>query len=68
MPSAYFEDPLRAPLARAIYRLTLMPRVELTPWRQWNDDLEADAARQMANTHALPVAVAGALMPNAHPG
>lgn len=67
-PSAFFEDPLRAPLARCIYRPAFTPRAELAPWRQWGDDLEADAVRQMANSCALPVAVAGALMPDAHPG
>ena len=67
-PSAFFDDPLRAPLARALYRPAFMPRAELAPWRQWGDDLEADAVRQMANACALPVAVAGALMPDAHPG
>lgn len=67
-PSAYFQDPMRAPLARSIYRPAYTPRAELAPWRQWGDDLEADAVRQMANSCALPVAVAGALMPDAHPG
>jgi len=67
-PSAFFADPLRAPLARSIYRPAFTPRAELAPWRQWGDDLEADAVRQMANACALPVAVAGALMPDAHPG
>lgn len=67
-PSAYFSDDLCAPLARAIYRPAFIPRAELAPWRQWGTDLEADAVRQMANACALPVAVAGALMPDAHPG
>ncbi|RYD21819.1 MAG: RtcB family protein [Verrucomicrobiaceae bacterium] len=67
-PSAYFADPLRAPLARSIYRPAFTPRAELAPWRQWGEDLEPDAVRQMANACALPVAVAGALMPDAHPG
>jgi len=67
-PSVFFEDPLRAPLARAIYRPAFTPRADLAPWRQWGDDLEAEAVRQMANACALPVAVAGALMPDAHPG
>ena len=67
-PSAYFEDELRAPLARAIYRPAYTPRAELAPWRRWGEGLEADAVRQMANACALPVAVAGALMPDAHPG
>ncbi len=67
-PSAYFSDDLRAPFARALYRPAFTPRAELAPWRQWGTDLEADAVRQMANACALPIAVAGALMPDAHPG
>jgi tRNA-splicing ligase RtcB len=67
-PPAFFSDNLRAPLARALYRPAFTPRAELAPWRQWGTDLEADAVRQMANACALPVAVAGALMPDAHPG
>src|ERR1700683_1778975 len=38
------------------------------PWRQWGEGLEAEAVQQMANACALPVAVAGALMPDAHVG
>ncbi len=67
-PSAYFADELRAPLARAIYRPPFTPRAELAPWRQWGEGLEADAVKQMANACALPIAVAGALMPDAHVG
>ncbi|HSP42008.1 MAG TPA: RtcB family protein, partial [Luteolibacter sp.] len=67
-PSSFFDDGVRAPLARVLYRPAFTPRAELAPWRQWGTDLEADAVRQMANACALPVAVAGALMPDAHPG
>ena len=67
-PSAFFDDALRAPLARALYRPAFTPRAELAPWRQWGTDLEAEAVKQMANACALPVAVAGALMPDAHVG
>lgn len=67
-PPAFFEDALRAPLARAIYRPAFTPRAELAPWRQWGEGLEASAVQQMANACALPVAVAGALMPDAHQG
>jgi tRNA-splicing ligase RtcB len=67
-PSAYFDDTLRAPLARALYRPAFMPRAELAPWRQWGDDLDPASIKQMANACALPVAVAGALMPDAHVG
>ncbi len=65
---AFFSDELRAPLARAIYRPAFTPRAKLAPWRQWGADLEAQAVQQMANACALPVAVAGALMPDAHLG
>ena len=67
-PSEFFADELRAPLARAIYLPAFTPRAQPAPWRQWGEDLEADAVRQMTNACALPVAVAGALMPDAHPG
>lgn len=67
-PPAFFSDELRAPLARAIYRPAFTPRAELAPWRQWGEGLDAAAVQQMANACALPVAVAGALMPDAHVG
>ena len=38
------------------------------PYRIWGQGLEADAVRQMTNACKLPVAVAGALMPDAHVG
>jgi tRNA-splicing ligase RtcB (3'-phosphate/5'-hydroxy nucleic acid ligase) len=37
-------------------------------WRQWGSELELDALQQMENACSLPVAVAGALMPDAHVG
>jgi tRNA-splicing ligase RtcB len=67
-PPAFFGDPLRAPLARTIYRPPFTPRAELAPWKQWGEGLEPQAVTQMANACALPVAVAGALMPDAHVG
>ncbi len=67
-PEAFFADEHRAELARAIYAPPFMPRAELAPWRQWGSDLEPEAVKQMANACALPVAVAGALMPDAHVG
>ena len=53
-PPAFFADELRAPLARAIYRPAFTPRVELAPWRQWGEGLEAEAVKQMATACALP--------------
>ncbi len=73
-PPAFFADELRAPLARALDKhrrdacATFTPRAKLAPWRQWGEGLEAEAVNQMANACALPVAVAGALMPDAHVG
>jgi tRNA-splicing ligase RtcB len=38
------------------------------PYRVWGEGLEPDALKQMANACKLPVAAAGALMPDAHVG
>ncbi len=38
------------------------------PWKQWGANLEESAVSQMRNAADLPVAVAGALMPDAHMG
>ncbi len=38
------------------------------PWRQWGGDLDPAAVEQMRRAVALPVAVRGALMPDAHLG
>jgi tRNA-splicing ligase RtcB len=43
-------------------------RAAPAPWRQWGTGLEASAVEQMANACKLPVAVRGALMPDAHLG
>jgi tRNA-splicing ligase RtcB len=38
------------------------------PYRVWGCDLESEALKQMKNACKLPVAVSGALMPDAHVG
>lgn len=38
------------------------------PYRQWGRDLDGQSVRQMERACALPVALAGALMPDAHVG
>ena len=38
------------------------------PWRQWGADLDPNAVEQMERAAQLPVAVRGALMPDAHLG
>jgi tRNA-splicing ligase RtcB len=67
-PAAFLGDPSAGELARALIKPAFTPRAEPAPWRQWGTGLEADAVRQMSNACALPVAVAGALMPDAHVG
>jgi tRNA-splicing ligase RtcB len=41
---------------------------QLAPYRIWGTHLEPDSIRQLENACSLPVAVAGALMPDAHVG
>ncbi len=67
-PADYLKDADVAELARELYKPPFIQRAELAPWRQWGSGLEAGAVQQMANACALPVSVAGALMPDAHQG
>jgi tRNA-splicing ligase RtcB len=67
-PAAFLGDPLREAFARALYQPAFKQRETLAPWQQWGTGLEPDAVKQMANACALPVSVAGALMPDAHVG
>ena len=67
-PAAFLSDPSRGAFARSLHEPAFKQRETLAPWRQWGNGLEAEAVRQMANACALPVAVAGALMPDAHVG
>jgi len=41
---------------------------ESAPYRQWGEDLEPQSVRQLQNACKLPIAVRGALMPDAHLG
>ncbi len=47
---------------------TYEERAEPAPYRIWGEGLEAGALEQMKNAVRLPVAVVGALMPDAHQG
>lgn len=67
-PQKFLGDPMREALARALYAPAYKQRDKLAPWQQWGSGLDANAVAQMANACALPVAVAGALMPDAHVG
>ena len=72
-PESYRADGIWGPLAEAVLgvkqaRSLYVPREEHAPWKQWGEDLEASAVEQLRNACELPVAVAGALMPDAHQG
>ena len=67
-PQRFLGDPLREALARVLYAPAYKQRDALAPWQQWGSGLDPNAVAQLANACALPVAVAGALMPDAHPG
>ena len=45
-----------------------VPRRGDAPYRIWGEGLEPDAIQQLKNACTLPVAVSGALMPDAHVG
>ncbi len=66
-PGAFLGDPLRASLAKSLMEAP-RPRSKPVRYRQWGKDLEPTAVNQMENACRLPVSVAGALMPDAHPG
>lgn len=72
-PEAYLEHAVYADLARALVahaseRQRFVPRSTSAPYRIWGEHLEPDAVQQLKNACALPVAAAGALMPDAHVG
>jgi tRNA-splicing ligase RtcB (3'-phosphate/5'-hydroxy nucleic acid ligase) len=73
-PDAYVDDPLFGELAKAMVgaeeEQAKQPseRAEPAPWRMWGSDLDRAAIDQMRNACRLPVAVRGALMPDAHVG
>ena len=72
-PAAFEEDAVWGNLAIEVIAAEKKPdpfveRDEPAPYRQWGEDLEAGAIKQMDNACRLPVSVAGALMPDAHQG
>src|SRR4029434_652899 len=67
-PALFADDELRGPFAQALMRSSRPIRQASARWRQWGDGLEPEAVNQMARACQLPVAVAGALMPDAHVG
>ncbi|HTD68387.1 MAG TPA: RtcB family protein [Candidatus Limnocylindria bacterium] len=67
-PAGFVDDALRGEFAKALLNAPPPPRAEPVKYRQWGDDLEHEAVMQMERACLLPVAVAGALMPDAHVG
>jgi tRNA-splicing ligase RtcB len=72
-PNAYTEHPHLALIAQALVeqnakQKTYEERAEPAPYRIWGEGLEEGALEQMKNAARLPVAVSGALMPDAHQG
>jgi tRNA-splicing ligase RtcB len=72
-PNAYKEHTHWKMLAQALIdeaaaKVTYVERAQPAPYRIWGEGLEAGAIDQMKNAARLPVAVQGALMPDAHQG
>src|SRR6266566_8145306 len=67
-PAFFADDELRGEFAKCLVRCGRTIRAAPAPWRQWGEGLEPEAINQMGRACQLPVAVAGALMPDAHVG
>jgi tRNA-splicing ligase RtcB len=72
-PETFVDDERYGELARRLLdeksaRGSFQVRESDAPYRVWGSDFEPDALRQMQNACKLPVAVSGALMPDAHVG
>ncbi len=72
-PEAYLNDPLADELAAALVKYKdstehFVARETPAPYRQWGIDLDPQSVQQMHNACDLPIAVQGALMPDAHLG
>src|SRR5437867_11643031 len=67
-PSAFVDDALRGEFAKALLKAPPPPRAEPVKYRQWGEGLEHEAVMQMEKACLLPVAVAGAVVPDADVG
>ncbi len=71
-PQDFADHPIFGGLARSMLEVPatveFREREQPAPYRQWGSDLEPQSVAQMHNACRLPVAVAGALMPDAHVG
>jgi tRNA-splicing ligase RtcB len=72
-PNSFLQDPVFGRLARELLeraeaRQGYAPRSDSAPYRQWGKNLEPESVQQLENACKLPIAVRGALMPDAHRG
>jgi tRNA-splicing ligase RtcB len=71
-PQVYASDPVLGELAVELIEEASRPywveREQPAPYRIWGEGLEKGALDQMHNATRLPIAVSGALMPDAHQG
>src|SRR5213594_1307504 len=67
-PASFADDELRGEFAKSLVCCGRAIREAPAAWRQWGEGLEPEAINQMGRACQLPVAVAGALMPDAHVG
>lgn len=72
-PTAYTADPFFGELAARLLAspskaAAFVPRDTPASWQTWGTGLETEAVNQMRRACDLPVAVIGALMPDAHVG
>jgi tRNA-splicing ligase RtcB (3'-phosphate/5'-hydroxy nucleic acid ligase) len=72
-PAAFLDDADYAGLAQLLLDRTaaegsFVPRQVDAPYQIWGDNLESTAVQQLKNACKLPIAVSGALMPDAHIG
>ena len=51
-----------------VVKPNFVPRRQSAPYRQWGHDLDPASVQQLQNACSLPIAVRGALMPDAHLG
>lgn len=71
-PASHTDHPYFGEAAQSLASFAAKPvfvqRDEPAPYQIWGEGLEEGAMQQMRNAVQLPVAVAGALMPDAHQG
>ena len=67
-PQNFIKDALRGEFAKALLRSGRVIVSAPATWKQWGEGLDPESIHQMARACQLPIAVRGALMPDAHVG